>query len=91
MTNWQEIHRKTINNYFVIRFYLPFFFFFMIDIKLIFDFEFYFFMKVQLSDFENAAYVVFIVLVTRAILTFKLNFMIPISKVSEKNAFYCLL
>lgn len=40
-------------------------------------------MEVQLSDFENAAYVVFIVLVTRAILTFKLNFLIPISKVDE--------
>ncbi|CAE1240057.1 GCLC [Acanthosepion pharaonis] len=41
-------------------------------------------MEVQLSDFENAAYVVFIVLVTRVILTFKLNFLIPISKI-EKN------
>ncbi|CAE1240060.1 GCLC [Acanthosepion pharaonis] len=40
-------------------------------------------MEVQLSDFENAAYVVFIVLVTRVILTFKLNFLIPISKVDE--------
>ncbi|GAB1597714.1 glutamate--cysteine ligase catalytic subunit-like [Argonauta hians] len=43
-------------------------------------------MEVQLSDFENAAYVVFIVLVTRAILTFKLNFLIPISKVDENMA-----
>ena len=42
-------------------------------------------MKVQLSDFENAAYVIFIVLVTRAILTFKLNFMIPISKVRKMH------
>ncbi|XP_064597197.1 glutamate--cysteine ligase catalytic subunit-like [Liolophura sinensis] len=40
-------------------------------------------MEVQLSDFENAAYVVFIVLLTRVILTFKLNFLIPISKVDE--------
>ncbi|XP_029635280.1 glutamate--cysteine ligase catalytic subunit [Octopus sinensis] len=40
-------------------------------------------MEIQLSDFENAAYVVFIVLVTRAILTFKLNLLIPISKVDE--------
>ncbi|XP_046544356.1 glutamate--cysteine ligase catalytic subunit-like [Haliotis rubra] len=40
-------------------------------------------MEVQLTDFENAAYVVFIVLLTRVILTFKLNFLIPISKVDE--------
>ncbi|XP_041360661.1 glutamate--cysteine ligase catalytic subunit-like isoform X2 [Gigantopelta aegis] len=40
-------------------------------------------MDCQLTDFENAAYVVFIVLLTRAILTFKLNFVIPISKVDE--------
>ncbi|PIK33075.1 putative glutamate--cysteine ligase catalytic subunit isoform X2, partial [Apostichopus japonicus] len=38
-------------------------------------------MEVQLTDFENAAFVVFLVLLTRAILTFKLNFVIPISKV----------
>ena len=37
--------------------------------------------QVQLTDFENAAYVVFIVLLTRVILTFHLNFLIPISKV----------
>ncbi|ESO07411.1 hypothetical protein HELRODRAFT_76604 [Helobdella robusta] len=37
-------------------------------------------MEVQLTDFENAAYVVFIVLLTRVILTYKLNFVIPISK-----------
>lgn len=35
------------------------------------------------TDFENAAYVVFVVLVTRAILAFGLNFYIPISKVRE--------
>ncbi|KAI8065616.1 glutamate-cysteine ligase-domain-containing protein [Gongronella butleri] len=40
-------------------------------------------MEVQLSDFENAAFSVFIVLLTRAILTFGLNFYIPISKVDE--------
>ncbi|XP_071506165.1 glutamate--cysteine ligase catalytic subunit-like [Diadema antillarum] len=39
--------------------------------------------EVQLTDFENAAFVVFLVLLTRAILTFKLNFLIPISKVDE--------
>eukprot|EP00058_Branchiostoma_floridae_P002991 XP_002588479.1 hypothetical protein BRAFLDRAFT_259575 [Branchiostoma floridae] len=40
-------------------------------------------MDVQLTDFENAAYVVFIVLLTRVILSYNLNFLIPISKVDE--------
>lgn len=40
-------------------------------------------MEVQVSDFENAAYVVFVVLMTRLILTYKLNLLIPISKVDE--------
>lgn len=40
-------------------------------------------MEVQLTEFENAAYVVFIVLLTRVILTFQLNFLIPLSKVDE--------
>ncbi|XP_047144925.1 glutamate--cysteine ligase catalytic subunit isoform X1 [Hydra vulgaris] len=40
-------------------------------------------MEVQLTDFENAAYVVFIVLLTRVILSYKLNFLLPISKVEE--------
>ncbi|RXG57062.1 Glutamate--cysteine ligase [Armadillidium vulgare] len=39
--------------------------------------------EVQITDFENAAFCVFIVLLTRAILTFKLNMLIPISKVDE--------
>ncbi|KAK3886936.1 hypothetical protein Pcinc_008945 [Petrolisthes cinctipes] len=39
--------------------------------------------EVQLTDFENAAFGVFIVLLTRAILSFKLNMLIPISKVDE--------
>ncbi|XP_035659867.1 glutamate--cysteine ligase catalytic subunit-like [Branchiostoma floridae] len=39
--------------------------------------------EVQLTDFENAAYVVFIVLLTRVILSYNLNFLIPISKVDE--------
>lgn len=45
-------------------------------------------MEVQLTDFENAAFCIFIVLITRAILSFNLNFYIPISKVDEnmKNA-----
>ena len=38
-------------------------------------------MEVQLTDFENAAYVVFIVLLTKTILHLKLNLLIPISKV----------
>jgi len=40
--------------------------------------------EVQLTDFENAAFVVFVVLLTRVILSYKLNLLIPISKV-EKN------
>ena len=38
-------------------------------------------MEVQMTDFENAAFAVFVVLLSRAILYFKLNFYIPISKV----------
>ncbi|KAF8443156.1 glutamate-cysteine ligase-domain-containing protein [Boletus edulis BED1] len=40
-------------------------------------------MEVQLTDFENAAFVVFVVLLSRAVLAFSLNFYIPISKVDE--------
>lgn len=40
-------------------------------------------MEIQLTDFENAAFAVFIVLLTRVILSFGLNFYIPISKVDE--------
>ncbi|KAI9319784.1 glutamate-cysteine ligase-domain-containing protein [Dichotomocladium elegans] len=40
-------------------------------------------MEVQLTDFENAAFSVFIVLLTRVILSFGLNLYIPISKVDE--------
>ncbi|ERT01725.1 glutamate--cysteine ligase catalytic subunit [Sporothrix schenckii 1099-18] len=40
-------------------------------------------MEVQVTDFENAAFAVFIVLVTRAILSFDLNFYIPIARVTE--------
>lgn len=40
-------------------------------------------MEIQITDFENAAFSVFLVLVTRAILSFDLNFYIPISKVTE--------
>lgn len=40
-------------------------------------------MEVQLTDFENAAMSVFLVLLSRAILSFGLNFYLPISKVDE--------
>ena len=36
-----------------------------------------------MTDFENAAFAIFIVLVTRAILSFDLNFYIPIPKTTE--------
>lgn len=39
--------------------------------------------EAQLTDFENAAIVCFVVLLTRVILSFHLNFLIPISKVDE--------
>ena len=38
-------------------------------------------MEIQLTDFENAAFAVFIVLLQRTILTFDLNLYIPISRV----------
>ncbi|KAJ3270551.1 hypothetical protein HK104_004897, partial [Borealophlyctis nickersoniae] len=40
-------------------------------------------MEIQLTDRENAAFAVFVVLLTRAILSFDLNFYIPLSKVDE--------
>ena len=40
-------------------------------------------MEIQLTDFENAAFAIFIVLITRVILSFDLNFYIPISLVTE--------
>lgn len=40
-------------------------------------------MEIQITDFENAAFSVFMVLITRAILSFDLNFYIPIVKVDE--------
>ncbi|KAF2269937.1 GCS-domain-containing protein [Lojkania enalia] len=40
-------------------------------------------MEIQITDFENAAFSIFIVLITRAILSFDLNFYIPIARVSE--------
>ncbi|CAG8597076.1 10153_t:CDS:10 [Diversispora eburnea] len=40
-------------------------------------------MEIQITDFENAAFAVFIVLLARVILNYRLNFYIPISKVDE--------
>eukprot|EP00752_Nemacystus_decipiens_P005836 g5272.t1 len=40
-------------------------------------------LEIQLTDFENAAYAIFVVLVTRAILAFGLNLYIPVSKVDD--------
>lgn len=40
-------------------------------------------LEIQLTDFENAAYTVFIVLVTRVIITLDLNLYVPLSKVDE--------
>ncbi|KAI6180554.1 Glutamate--cysteine ligase [Aphelenchoides besseyi] len=39
--------------------------------------------EVQLTDFENAAYCCFVVLLTRVIISYKLTFLSPISKVTE--------
>ncbi|XP_002168552.2 glutamate--cysteine ligase catalytic subunit isoform X1 [Hydra vulgaris] len=39
--------------------------------------------ETQLTDFENAAYVTFVVLLTRVILSYDLNLIIPMSKVEE--------
>jgi len=38
-------------------------------------------MEVQLTDFENAAYTVFIVLLTRVLLVFDLDLLLPLSKI----------
>ena len=40
-------------------------------------------MEIQMTDFENAAFAVFVVLLTRAVLSLNLNFYLPISKVDE--------
>lgn len=40
-------------------------------------------MEVQLTDFENAAFTVFVVLITRVVLAFDLALYIPLSKVDE--------
>ncbi|KAK4191568.1 putative glutamate--cysteine ligase [Podospora australis] len=40
-------------------------------------------MEIQITDFENAAFAVFMVLITRVILSYNLNFYIPITRVDE--------
>jgi glutamate--cysteine ligase catalytic subunit len=40
-------------------------------------------MEIQATDFENAAFSIFLVLLTRAIVSYDLNFYIPITKVTE--------
>ncbi|KAK0789971.1 glutamate--cysteine ligase [Friedmanniomyces endolithicus] len=40
-------------------------------------------MEIQITDFENAAFAVFCVLITRAILSFDLNFYLPIPRTTE--------
>ncbi|CRG86160.1 glutamate--cysteine ligase catalytic subunit [Talaromyces islandicus] len=40
-------------------------------------------MEIQMTDFENAAFSIFMVLITRAILSFDLNFYIPIARTTE--------
>lgn len=40
-------------------------------------------MEIQITDFENAAFSIFLVLITRAILSFDLNFYIPIPRTTE--------
>lgn len=41
-------------------------------------------MEVQMTDFENAAFSIFIVLLSRAIISFDLGFYMPISQVSNR-------
>lgn len=53
-------------------------------------FYLFIFLQVQLTDFENSAYVVFIVLLTRVILSYKLDFLIPLSKVGFSVLFACV-
>ena len=40
-------------------------------------------MEVQMTDFENAAFAVFVVLLTRVVMSMNLSFYLPISKVDE--------
>ncbi|CAG2118201.1 unnamed protein product, partial [Medioppia subpectinata] len=40
-------------------------------------------MEIQMTDFENAAFSVFTILLSRIVLKYKLNFIIPISKIDQ--------
>jgi len=42
-------------------------------------------MEIQLTDFENAAFTVFVILLTRVILTFDLSLYLPLSKVRTRG------
>jgi len=42
-------------------------------------------MEVQMTDFENAAFAAFVVLLSRAMLSFHINLYMPISKVTVKD------
>lgn len=42
-------------------------------------------MEIQLTDFENAAFTVFVILLTRVILAFDLSLYIPMSKASKRE------
>ena len=44
-------------------------------------------MEIQLTDFENAAFAIFNVLLTRVILSYNLNLYVPISKVPLSLSF----
>lgn len=52
---------------------------------------FLFLLQVQLTDFENAAFATFVVLITRVILSFNLNLLIPLSKVTTRHLLQCFL
>ncbi len=43
-------------------------------------------MEVQMTDFENAAFMIFMVLITRIIISYGINLMMPISKVDANMA-----
>lgn len=47
--------------------------------------------EAQITDIENAAFVCFIVLLTRVILSYQLNFIIPISKVKNSDLYLLVL
>jgi hypothetical protein len=50
-------------------------------------------MEIQVTDYENAAFALFVVLLSRAILKFELNMYMPISKVTLLARFFpaCVL